>query len=697
LRNKQFMTVGCGMLVLGTIFSVNPVNGDEGMWLIDNPPTELLAKKYGFTPSADWFEHVQKSCVKFGQGGSASIVSDRGLVMTNHHVGFSQLQKLSTPARNLLEVGFLARTTDEELRCSDLELRVLWKIDDVTQDVESVATANMSASDSNDARRKKIANIEKDARDRTGLDCQVVMLFRGAKYHLYQYKRFTDIRLVMAPEGGIAHFGGDTDNFEYPRYCLDVSFFRIYENGEPLRPEHFLKWSGDGASDGDLSLIVGHPARTERLLTMDALAFLRDVKVPTILRRLWRREVQLQVFSARNDEYARMARSSLGRVQNSRKAFTGILAGLLDPQLMAKKAEAESQLRNTVNANDDYRTRWGDSWDRIADAQTTHAQIYERYTSLSGRRGVLRSRLFGIARNLVRLAEEKTKPNDERLEEFQEAALDSMYLRLYSPAPIYKELEIDGLTSGLSYLAETFGDEDPLVNTALHGQSPRDRAETLVRETQLADVAYRKQLAESGLPAVRDSRDPMIRLAWSLDGVTRELRKRYEDEVQSVERDAYANIASARFAILGDSIYPDATFSLRLAFGPIVGYNEGQSTVPAFTHFTGLFERARKRGSHPHFNLPESWLGAKDSLDLTTPFNFVSTADIIGGNSGSPVINRSAEVIGIVFDGNIHSLVWDIGYSDRQARAVSVDSRAIIEGLRKVYKANELVNELTGS
>ncbi len=691
---KKLMILAATCLAL-SVFS-GPSAADEGMWLFTDPPSKLLKDKYGFDVKDAWLEHVQKSCVKFGRSGSSSLVSSNGLVMTNHHVGFGQLYKLSTPERNLLEEGFYAATRDEELQCDDLEMKVLWSIEDVTDDVVSAGKSADTTAGADSAKRKRIAEIEKQAKERTGLTSDVVTLFHGARYHLYQYKRYTDIRLVMAPEGLAAHFGGDTDNFEYPRYCIDVSFFRIYENGKPLQPKHHLSWSTSGARDGELTFIVGHPARTERMFTLEHLKFLRDVKFPTILKRLWRREVQLLNFSARSKEQERMARSDLGGVRNSRKAFTGMLAGALDPNIWQAKQSAEWQLRLAVDANPEYASEWGDAWARVAQAQQKHAEIYERYSALAGRRTVIRSDLFAIARNIVRLADELPKPNGERLSEYSDASLESLYLRLYSPAPIHPKLEINQIESGLSYLAETFGADDLLVRSALAGQSPRARAASLVRHTKLADVDERKRLVEGGADAVRASDDPMIALAALLDPETRMLRKIYEDEVESVEHDAYARIAAAQFAIQGANTYPDATFTLRLAFGPVMGYTESGVEIPPFTELGGLYERHEARGGLDPFKLPERWLKAKSTLDLNTPYNFVSTADIIGGNSGSPVINRKGEVVGIVFDGNIQSLVWDIAYTDHEARAVSVDSRGIIEVLRNVYHADALANELVG-
>ncbi len=662
---------------------------DEGMWLFTKPPTKLLKEKYGFEPNADWLEHLQKASVRFSSGGSASFVSPDGLVMTNHHVGSDDLEKLSTPEKNLLKLGFYAKTRDEEIKCADLEVNVLWNIEDLTAKINSAVDKSMSTADANTARRKMISTVEKECEDATKLDCQVVTLYKGGRYHLYQYKRFTDIRLVMAPEQDIAFFGGDNDNFEYPRFDLDMCFFRVYEDGKPYKPEHYLKWSTDGAADGELALVSGHPGRTQRLNTVEHLKFLRDVDFPFGLQRLWRREVQLQNFSSRNEEFERIAAGDLFGVQNGRKARTGMLAGVQDPAIMNKKIADEKKLRDAVNANPDYKGQWGDAWDQVANAQKAYRDFYLRH------RVSLSSDLFSMARALVRLSEEKQKPNADRLPEYSESHLDSLYLDLYSPKPIYDELEIDRLASGLSFMMESFGGDDPYVQKSLGGMSPRGRAESLVRATKLKDIELRKQLAEGGTAAIAASTDPMIKLAVELDPEARKWRKKYEDEIEGAEKDAYAKIAAAQFAINGEDMYPDATFTLRLAFGPVKGYVENGQRIPPFTNFEGLYKRATERKGQKGFDLPQRWWDRKDKLKLDTPFNFVCTADIIGGNSGSPVVNTRGEVIGLIFDGNIQSLVLDIAYTEEQGRAVAVDSRAIIESMRKIYDADALADEIT--
>lgn len=667
---------------------------DEGMWLLTNPPTKALKAQHDFEPTEDWLEHIQRSAVRMGRGGSGSLVSPHGLVMTNHHVGVGQLEKLSTPEDNLLEKGFIARTHDEERPCPDLEVNILWTVEDVTASVESATPSGATPAAANTARMKKIAELTSEAEESSGLDCEVVTLYHGARYHMYCYKRYTDVRLVMAPEGDIAHFGGDVDNFEYPRYCLDMCFFRIYENDKPLQTDHYLKWSAKGTGENELVFVAGHPGRTQRLYTLDHLKFLRDVAYPRLLGAIWRREVQLRTFAERDPEQARMVATDIQGVQNGRKAFSGMLGGLHDPEIIDAKRDEEMKLLSFVQSDPKRKAQWGDAWDDIAKAQKAYARVYDRYSLLERRLAGGGSDLFNIAHNLVRLGDELPKPNGDRLREYQDSKLNSLYLRLYSPAPIYEALETNRLAGWLSYLAEKLGGDDPLVARVLAGKSPTARAAELVAGSKLKDVDERKRLADGGRESLVNSRDPIIRLAYEIDPAARLVRKIYEDDVEGLERPAYAKIGAARFDLLGEGEYPDATFSLRLTYGTVKGYEEAGQSVPAFTDFAGLYERFKLRGGVEPFALPQRWIKAKDALDLSTPFNFVSNCDVVGGNSGSPVFNREGEVVGLVFDGNIHSLVWNTIYTDRVARTVSVDARAIIESLRKVYDAEFLVKEL---
>lgn len=661
---------------------------DEGMWLFTNPPVEQLDAKYGFAPSSAWLDHVQQSALRFNTGGSASFVSDQGLVLTNHHVGSGIIENLSTPEANILETGFYAKSRDDELVCPDVEVNMLVRIVDVTDRVVAAGSAVESLADANAARREMISVIEDEFESETGLDCQVVTLYRGEQYHLYQYKRFTDIRLVMAPELQVAFYGGDNDNFEYPRYALDMCFFRVYENDAPYRPEHFLTWSREGASEGELVFVAGHPGHTQRLTTVAHLEFLRDVEIPHRLRQFWRREVQLQTFSKRDPEFERMAKAELYGVQNGRKAYTAILAGLQDPALFARREMDERALREAVMAKPEYREQWGGAWDEIAGARDAYCTFFERH------RTGIHSHLYGIAVDLVRLAAELTKPSAERLPEYADANLDSLYRGLYTPSPIYDAQEMERIESSLAHIAATFGAKDPYTQAALGGISPRERAVALVTGTTLKDVEVRKALVDGGAKAIAESTDPMIQLAIALDDDARQWRKKYEDDVESVEKDAYAKIAAARFAIEGEDVYPDATFTLRLAFGQVKGYSKPADEVPAFTTFRGMYALAESRRDYADYVLPERWRKAEKRLDLDTPYNFVCTADITGGNSGSPVINTHGELVGLIFDSNLHGIVHNIVYEEEHGRAVAVDARGMLEALRKVYKTRALFDEV---
>ena len=672
--------------------SVSATKADEGMWLFNAPPRKLLKERYNFDATDAWLEHVQKSSVRFNSGGSGEVVSEDGLIMSNHHVGADALQKLSTKENDYLKNGFHARTLAEEKPAKDLELNILMSIEDVTERVNAAVKAGMSDEDAFKARRSIMAAIEKESQDKTGLRSDVVTLYQGGQYHLYRFKRYTDVRLVFAPEQQIAFYGGDPDNFEYPRFDLDISFFRAYENGKPAKFDHYLKWSEKGTAENDLVFVSGHPGRTSRLMTMDELAYVRDLRLPKTLSRLNRLEVLLMSYSGRSQENARRAKDDLFGIQNSRKANKGKLEGLLDPSVMAKKAAAEKKLRDAVAGRDEFKDA-RDAWDRIAASQKIIADNAKLYNLLEGG-AAFNSELFGIARTLLRAGDERPKPNGERLREFVESGRESLELGLFSDKPIYNDLEELLLADSLTYLTEEVGATSELSQKILAGKSPRARATELIQGTKVNDVAVRKKLYEGGSSAVTAAKDPMIELARVIDEQARSLRK-IMDTQGEVKQQAHAKIAKARFAVEGTSNYPDATFTLRLAYGTVKGYQEGGKQVPAHTTFAGLYERAKEQENRPPFDLPKLWVDRKSRLDLKTPFNFVSTADIIGGNSGSPVIDRKGELVGIIFDGNIQSLVLDFIFTDEIARAVSVDSRGILEALKKVYRANNVVSELT--
>ena len=679
-----------------TILMANfsPLLGDEGMWLFNNPPKAHLKAKYNFEPTDAWLNHLQKSSVRFNSGGSGSFVSANGLVMTNHHVAADALQKMGTKDRNYYRDGFHAKTYAEESKCEAMELNVLMSIEDVTERVNASSKAGAKAEDSFAARRAVISEIEKESLDKTSLRSDVVTLYQGGAYHLYRFKKYTDVRLVFAPEQQIAFFGGDPDNFEYPRFDLDMAFFRVYENDKPAKIEHFLKWSKAGAKEDELVFVSGHPGKTNRLNTVDELQYFRDIGYPFLLNRLNRWEVLLNAFSGRSEENARQAKEFLFGVQNSRKARVGGLGGLLDPEMMARKQAYELKLKEAV-AKDAKLADAKTAWDKVTASEKIRAELIKPYTVLEGAAG-FNCEIFGIARTLVRAAEEKPKKNQERLREFRDSALESMELQLFSEEPIYDEYEIVKLADGLSFMASILGYKHPIVVTSLAGKSPQQRAAELVLGSKLKDVNERKRLYKEGAKAITASKDPILLLALAVDAESRKIRKRMELEVEEPKRQAYAEIAKVKFALEGTSTYPDATFTLRLAFGTVKGYEENGKKVPAETYYSGLYERSTEHMNKSPFDLPQRWIDKKGKLDMKVPLNFVCTADIIGGNSGSPVVNKDAEVVGLIFDGNIQSLVLDFAFTEEQGRAVSVHSQGMIEALRKVYEATNVADELEG-
>ncbi|MFO0851250.1 MAG: S46 family peptidase [Gemmataceae bacterium] len=695
-----------GVAALLALMLTPTAPADEGMWLFSAPPLQQLKDRYGFEPTPQWLDHLQKSSVRFNSGGSGSFVSADGLVMTNHHVAADDLQKLSTQEKNLLRDGFYAKARADEIKCKALELNVLQAIKDVTDEVQAAVTKDMAPADAAKARQAKIAAIEKAAADPAkGIRADVVTLYSGGRYHLYTFKKYTDIRLVFAPEKQAAFFGGDPDNFEFPRYDLDVAFFRVYENDQPVKPAHYLKWSPGGSKEGELTFVSGHPGRTNRQNTIAELEYLRDTGYPYLLQRLNRLEVLLHSWAERSSANMQKAEEELFGIQNSRKARTGGLAGLLDPKLMGRKKAEEERLKKFIAdqlakpdlasaERADFESAKA-AFDAIAKAEKRRGEIYKEYAALE-QGGGFNSALFGIARTLVRAGDEKPKPGGERLREFADARLPSLEFGLFSDEPIYDDFETLKLADSLTFLAATFGADSDLVKAVLAGKSPRDRAFELVSGTKVKDVAVRKKLYEGGKAAVDAANDPMVELAKLIDPAARAVRKTFDNEIDEPKKQAHAALAKARFAMDGTNSYPDATFTLRLAFGPVKGYTENGKPVPAFTTMGGVYERSKEQGNAGPFELPKRWEERKAKLDLSTPFNFVSTADIIGGNSGSPVVNKAGEVVGLIFDGNIQSLVLDFIFDQEVARAVSVDSRAIVEALRKVYDANDLADELTG-
>jgi Peptidase S46 len=685
------MKIPLRLAIVLALSAALPSFADEGMWLFSAAPRDRLEKDYGFNPSDAWLHHVMKSSIRFNSGGSGSFVSADGLVITNHHVGLDALQKMSNASKNFVRDGFYAAQDADEVKCLDLELNVLESTEDVTARVTAALPAGADANTSFLARRKVIAEIEKESHDTTGLRSDVITLYQGGAFHLYRYKRYTDVRLVFAPEQQAAFFGGDPDNFEYPRYDIDICIFRVYENGKPLHSDDYFKWSAGGPKDGDLVFVPGNPGRTERLFTAAQTAFLRDTSAPFLQSILKRRDVLLTAWSARSDENARRAKEDIFSVRNSRKFYDGLLGGLQDPAIINAKDEAETAFKAKAASLPTSATTL-EAYRRIAAAERTLAGIYPRYRLLEGELG-FNSELYDIARTLLRTGDERPKANGDRLPEYADQKKDSLELALFSEKPIYDDLETLTLADSLTDLTERLGYGDETVRAVLGGKSPRTRAYELVHGTHVRDLALRHKLYDGGTAAVSAAGDPLIELARSIDQEARALRRTAENATEAIQ-ESQALIGKARFEIQGTSIYPDATFTLRLAYGTVKGYEQDGEPIESITHFDGLYRRSDEHHDKEPFDLPEKWKAARGRVNMATPMDFVFTADIIGGNSGSPTINRDAEFVGIVFDGDIQSLTLDLAYSDIQSRAVSTSSNAILEALRSIYGVNALADEL---
>ncbi len=690
--NARNLSAIFAAVVLLAALAFLPALADEGMWTFDNPPMKLLKAKYGFTPTQEWLDHVRLSSVRFNDGGSGSWVSPNGLVLTNHHVALGQLQKVSTKEKDYSADGFYAKSAAEELKCPDLELNVLTAMEDVTKRVGASVKPAMSEKDALKARKAEMAKIEKEALTGPDSHAEVVSLYNGAEYWLYRYKKYTDVRLVAAPEQQAAFFGGDPDNFTYPRHDLDFAIFRVYENDKPVESAHYLKWNAKGAADGELIFIPGHPGSTERQDTVAQLEAQRDVVFPTVIKQLKRRLAVLKRYAALGPEQARQANNQIFGIENSLKAFGGEYEGLLDKSLMNKKRKEEKEFRAKVAAKPEWLKEYGGAWATIASAEKQRVVLYKQ-----NRFRIVRGlRLPNQALTIVQYVAEIKKPDGERLDGFHDSELESLRFRLFSPAPVYAQLEEALIAEHLQESLEELGASDPFVVATLGGRKAADVAKELISGTKLADPAVRKALVEGGMKAVADSTDPLIVIARKVDPIARQTRKALEDTVQSVEVPAGEKIGRALFLAYGKDKYPDATFTLRLSYGTIAGYPMNGTIAPPITTFYGLYDRAASFGMKPPFNLMPRFVERKDKLDLTTPLNTVMTGDIIGGNSGSPVINRNAELVGLIFDGNIESLVGNFVYDDAKNRAVAVHSAAIIEALRKLYDAGALADELEG-
>jgi Peptidase S46 len=677
----KFRKLTCALIVALFSLQALPISAmDEGMWPFNNIPREEIKKKYGFDVTDEWLKRVQLASVRFNNGGSGSFVSANGLVLTNYHIVEDFVGELSSAQKDYAKEGFVARTQADEMKIPNVELNELISIEDVTSRVNGVVTAAMSDADALAARGKEVAAIQAESTKATGLRSDVVTLYKGGQYHLYRYKKYTDVRLVFAPEFQAAFFGGDPDNFNFPRFNIDMALVRVYENDQPVHPASFFKWSTAGAKEGDLAFVIGNPGSTARLNTVAHLEELRDTSIPIILRLLEHREAMLKKYMTMGEEQTRLAQNELNSIQNSLKVYRGQLAGLKDKALMDRKARDEAALRKWVAGDADRQKKYGDAWESIAKAHQSYA-TFARERRIYDLAAGFNTSLFPYARAIVRMA-------------FTDARPPAQLAALAADAPFNADFEKLKLADSLAFMVELLPN-DPIVKQIMQGKTPEARAAEVIEGSKLNDAAYRKQLATATRADIEASTDPMIVLARTIDAKGSELHKRYDNEIVGVELANYAKIARARFDQEGTKLYPDATFTPRLSYGTVKSYMENGKRVTPFTTLGGLYDRSASFKQQFPYNLPPRWTEKKSAVDLKTPFNFVSTDDIIGGNSGSPTINKEGELIGLIFDGNIQSLVGNFIYDESVNRAISVDVRAMTEVLRKVFDANQIADELT--
>jgi hypothetical protein len=689
--------------ILFSLVAATAATADEGMWPFNLYPVEQIEKKHGVKVTPELLERAMKSSVRFNNGGSGSFVSKDGLVMTNHHVASDCIAKLTAEpgAPNYMEDGFVSKGRSDERQCPDLELNVLQKIEEVTSQVEAAAKDAPNDADKNKARKAEMSKIEKACADASGMRCDVVTLYGGGRYDLYTYKKYTDVRLVFAPEFQSAFFGGDPDNFTFPREDLDLALVRVYENDKPASLTHYLPFSTRGPHDGDTVFVSGHPGSTDRFTVLAKLELLRDVSYPTILDRYTAWQKILVDYMKRGSAEEKAAHDDFFSVENALKAIKGYNSGLNDKELMGDFKRRQDELLVKLNALQDKneRDRLLEAWPKLEKAYKG-MRDYGKPLFVTERNLGPNGELFGIARTLVRLADEMPKKSEERLREYRDSNLPSVELHLFSTAHIEPSLEIEKIAFGLENMRTVLTAKDRDVKKALNGKEPRARAEEVVKGTKLLDVNVRKALYErikkgEGKAALDEAKDPLIEFVRSYDARARDLRKTYEDNVESAERTYNGRIAEAINKVYGTGVYPDATFTLRIATGKVAGYTEdGGRKVSWNTGFGDLYRKSKRHKDQPPYNLPKRWQEQMNNVDFTVPFNFVSTNDIIGGNSGSPVWNKDGQVVGLIFDGNIQSLPNRFVYSETQARAVSVASNGILHALERVYGARHIVDEL---
>jgi len=672
------------------------LRAEEGMWTFDNLPTKKIQAAYGWAPDQAWLDHVRLSALRF-PGGSGSFVSRDGLVLTNHHVGRGWIQRVSDKDHDYVKNGFAAADREHEIKVPGLELLTLMAMDNITDRLARAVKPGTPESEALKLRGTEIEKIKKEMQEKSGLTCEHVTLYQGGEHWIYSYKKHTDVRLVFAPEMQIAFFGGDYDNFTYPRHNLDFSIFRVYENGKPYQPKNYLHWTQTGLKAGDLTFVTGHPGRTSRQDTLAQMIYSRDVAIPMRLKAMERRKEALVQYGKTSPEAARQVNTQIFGIENGIKATTGYWSGLKNKEAMARIEATEKELRAKVAADPKLEAGTGASWARIEAAVNVAEGLAKESQSV----GTANSTLLGYALALVRIADEEHLLSEKRLPEYSDANLKTAKARLGFHGPFYQEQEIFMFTRGLEDAARELGGAHPYVQAMLGGKSAAEVARAAVAGSKLSDPEFRKALLAGGKKAVDESQDPMILLAKQLDPMARDLRKKQEEQVQSVITEHGARIAKARFAVYGKHTYPDATFTLRLTYGPVAEFPANGTLMQPFTTFGGLFDRYDGWGGNATaahggaWLLPQRWIDKRGALDPAMPFNFVHKVDIIGGNSGSPVVDRRGELVGLIFDGNIDMLPGNYFYDDKANRGVSVDARAIMHALDKVYGASALVAELT--
>ncbi|MGA0599821.1 S46 family peptidase [Caulobacter sp. KR2-114] len=689
MASKLNLIAGAAAGVAAGLFA-GQAFADEGMWTFDNFPAGKVKQAYGVDVTPAWLDHVRGAAVRLSSGCSASTVTATGLVLTNNHCVADCAQNLSTPGHDFFQGGYQAANRQDEHTCPGMQAEVLTAITDVTQRVQA-AGVGLTGQALVKARTAVTSTIEGEA---CGKDvkfrCQVVDLYHGGQFKLYRYRKYADVRLIFSPGVPAAFFGGDPDNFNFPRYDLDSAFVRLYEDGKPALTTDHLRWNAAPPTAGEPVFVAGNPGGTDRQLTVSQLETQRDLTIPVTLLQMSELRGRVLRFGEESPEHKRIAADLIFGLENGYKVYYGRLFALNDPTFMGAKRMAEADLQ--AHARTDAAKlgpEFGDPWASLALAQQSVHALYLPYREVE--RGPMGSDLFGYAKDLVRGAEEREKPSAERLPGYADSQLALLQKQLLDSRPVYPELEQLTLEFWLTKVREYLTADDPNTKLLLGKDSPEALSARLA-QSRLGDPAYRKALWDGGLKAVLASDDPMIRFMLKIDPAARQIRSQYDEQVTGPTAAAAEKIARARFVAYGDSLYPDATFTLRLSYGKIDGWTYRGTAVPPFTTFKGLYERAT--GQAP-FDLDPRWAAAEGKLNPDTIFDISTTNDIIGGNSGSPLINARGEVIGAMFDGNIHSLGGDYGYDGTLNRGVAVSTAAITEALRKVYGANALADELT--